>query len=110
MIFITGQLDEPSHRLQKAAKKVHDSGGKIVAYKLNDISDDVLVRVIPKDQIIKVDAKDDPWRLAMLFDFQTRKGENLCCADSSEFASVGFESFTSKGFGVSIIDMKTELK
>ena len=83
MIFITGQLDEPSDHLQKAAKKVHDSGGKIVAYKLNDISDDVLVRVLPKDQIIKVDAKDDPWRLAMLFDFQTRKGK-------SEFTSVGF--------------------
>ena len=75
VIFITGQLDTPSDRLKKAAKKVHDSGGKIVAYKLNDISDDVLVKVIPKDQIIKVDAKDDPWRLAMLFDLQTRKGK-----------------------------------
>ena len=76
VIFITGQLDTPSDPLKKAAKKVHDSGGKIVAYKLNDIvSDDVLVKVIPKDQIIKVDGKHDPWRLAMLFDFQTRKGE-----------------------------------
>ena len=75
VIFITGQLDSPSDPvpLQKAAKKVHDSGGKIIAYKLNDFASDV--RVIPKDQIIKVGAKDDPWRLAMLFDFQTRKCE-----------------------------------
>lgn len=79
VIFITGLLDAPSDRLKKAAKKVHDSGGKIVAYKLNDVSDDVLVKVIPKDQIIKVDAKNDPWRLAMLFDFQTRKGEKKLC-------------------------------
>ena len=74
VIFITGQLDIPRDRLKKAAKKVHDSGGKIVAYKLNDIpSDEDLVGIIPKDKIIKVGAKDDPWRLAMLFDFQTRK-------------------------------------
>ena len=76
VIFITGQLDTISEPLQKAAKKVHDSGGKIVAYKLNEmINDEVLVRVIPKGQIIKVDSKQDLWRLAMLFEFQTRKGK-----------------------------------
>ena len=75
VIFITGQLDSISKPLKRAAKKVHDSGGKIVAYKLNDVvNDEVLERVVPKDGIIKVDSKDDPWRLAMLFDFQTRKG------------------------------------
>lgn len=76
VIFVTGQLDQASKPLQKAAKKVHDSGGKIVVYKLNDVpNDEVLVGVVPKDQIIKVEAKDDPWRLAILFDLQTRKGE-----------------------------------
>ncbi|XP_028394352.1 uncharacterized protein LOC114518524 isoform X7 [Dendronephthya gigantea] len=74
VIFITGQLDRTSDDLKKAARKIHDSGGKIVAYKLSDLPrDEEFVRVIPQDQILKVDAKDDPWRLAMLFHFQTRK-------------------------------------
>lgn len=75
VIFITGQLDRTSDDLKKAARKIHDSGGKIVAYKLSDLPrDEAFVRVIPQDQILKADAKDDPWRLAMLFHFQTRKG------------------------------------
>lgn len=71
-------MDTPSDALKKAARKVHDSGGKIVVYKLNDIvSDEILVNVVPKDQIIKVNVTDDFWRLAMLFEFQTRKCEKL---------------------------------
>lgn len=71
-------MDTTSDALKKAARKVHDSGGKIVAYKLNDVvSDEILVNAIPKDNIIKVNVTDDFWRLAMLFEFQTRKCEKL---------------------------------
>ena len=76
VIFITGQLDATSKALQRAAKKVFDSGGKIVAFKLNDVvKDEELVKIIPEDKIIKVNATHDPWRLAMLFEFHTRKSE-----------------------------------
>lgn len=76
VIFVTGNLDTPNEELQKAAKKVADAGGKIIAYKMGDhLKDEILNDVIPKDKIITVRSTDDPWRLAIWFNFLSRKGE-----------------------------------
>ena len=76
VIFVPDKLDRPNVDLQKAAKKVIDAGGRIIAFKMGDhVKDGILKNVLPNGDIISAQYTDDWWRLALMFDYLIRKSK-----------------------------------